>query len=621
MFLIAAAARSPITPDDAARLRGALGGGQPPRAWLSETGAVCAVGSATGILPEDAFDHQPYVSEDLIFTAQARLHNRGDVIAALAIDAARGAEMADSALLWHAYRAWGEGCVARITGSFAFAAWHRAEARMVAATDHIGTTELFYAAGANAIAISPRLGAVLAAPGVSHAPDLRALGLLIAPKIEPGSTPYRDIRSLVGGHLLVWQAGAFTITRWWQPDTTPRIIYRDPRDYARHAGELFARAVGQCLRSVTPIAATVSGGLDSTLIAAVAARQLATRGMDLAGYTSVPEPGMAAENLPGWDHDDWPFASALARRWPNLSLTPVPPGGKSPLSVLPAIYAASHQPLRNGANAVWMGDMLAHARDGGRRVLLTGQHGNPTISTSTQYAVADLWARGCWAQALRLGAAQLRWQAPSGPRAVLRALIGPGAVAALRRAVPLPVHRRQGEALLTAEFRARHADALDPMPMPMPGADRNALVRAAIRPIKAWQMDTLAGWSVEMRDPTADRTLIEALAGFPLEAHAIGGRTRGLARAMGEGLVPDAIRLRRHLGAQAPEVAARIAADAAAYQAATARVLACPRCAGIIDGAALSVLTDKLCRGEGDMFDAMMLDRALGAGLFLAGAA
>jgi asparagine synthase (glutamine-hydrolysing) len=587
--------------------------------WRDAAGCAAAAGTVFGALPQDELCRQPFVSDDLTFVGQARIDNRKEVLSKLDIAREHWRTLSDCDVLHLAYRRWQDRCMNELSGDYAFAAWHHDTGRVVASIGHSNAVRLYYSFAGGKLLVSPQLGALLAHPGLSQELNLPALGQMIAPMIEPGSTPYVNIRSLVCGHQLIWERGALALRRWWQPDTSIRVRYRDSRDYASHATEIFDRAIRDCLRSVGGIAATMSGGLDSTLVSATAARELKRHAGTITAYTSVPEPGLPCTSRPGWESDDSPYARAVVAGHDNMQHLTVAPGGLCPLDILPAIHECSHTPVRNQANHLWMGHISRMAAQSGRRVMLTGAMGNATISASGEGAVRGLLRQIRLRAALDLATAYVQNEAGAGWRRLVADLLGPYGAAGIRRLVGRgAMMERCGARLFSSAFRAARGE----LPRFPTMGGRQGTLRFALFPRSAsWAADPIPQWGIEWRDPTADRRLMECLLSFPLEAFVVGGRSRGLARAMGEGLVPDIVRFRQTRGAQVPETAALIARHAPRYRAALEQLAATPDFAALVDIDRLRSSLERLCAGAQDLALALTVDRAIDVGLFIAGAA
>lgn len=618
MFLLVSSPQGGVSLEETATMASRLRGGQrAPALWCDADGRAAAAGTVFGALPQDDFCRQPFVSHNLTFVAQARIDNRQEVLNKLGVADEEWRTLSDCDVLHLAYRRWQEGCVNELCGDYAFAAWHPDRGRTVVSIGHSNAVRLYYALVGGKLLVSPQLAVLLAHPTLSRELNLPALGHLIAPLIEPGSTPYANISSLIGGHQLIVERGTAALRRWWQPDTTSRVHYRDSRDYVSHAKEIFDRAVRDCLRSVGGIAATLSGGLDSTLVAATAARELKHNGETITTYTSVPEPGLPCASRPGWESDDSSYARAVVAEHDNMRHIAVTPGGLCPLDILPAIHDCSRTPVRNQANHLWMGGISKAAALNGPRVLLSGAMGNATISASGEGAVRGLLRQVRLRAALSLATAYVENDAGR-CRRLVGELLGPRITAQIgrllgRRSLP----ERPGTSFFGSTFRAAHGE----MPRSASMGGRRGAHRFALFPrAAAWAADPIPQWGIEWRDPTADRRLMECLLSFPLEAFTVGGHYRGLARAMGEGLVPDMVRFRRTQGAQVPETAAIIAKHGSRYRAALEQIAATPDFRALVDIDTLRGSLHRLCEGSQDFILALTVDRAIDVGLFMAAA-
>src|ERR1700722_1929485 len=147
--------RRPAAMDMMSRHLGPSGTAQP--AWFDERGGCSAAVRPVWLLPEDSFETQPLVDEELVFLCRGRLDKRSNLSDALGLDPHRTAGMSDANLLRHAYRRWGADTAQHVYGEFAFVAWERSSRRLVAATDHVGTVALFYCREGERLLISTQL--------------------------------------------------------------------------------------------------------------------------------------------------------------------------------------------------------------------------------------------------------------------------------------------------------------------------------------------------------------------------------------------------------------------------------------------------------------------------------
>lgn len=586
-----------------------LGHGAPARhAWVDVGGAFAAAFRPVNILPEDHFGHAPFVDHELIFVCRARLDDRAGLLQQLRIEAARGATLSDSEILRDCYRKWREATPQHVYGDFAFVAWERWSRRTVAATDHLGNFRLFHCRAAGRVLFATQLGALLACPEVRAVFDVKTLGLMVVGSPGPGCTPFQGIRALSGGELLIHHDGMIRVERWWRPDTTQREVHPHSRDYVDEARALFDSAVASRVRSRGGAIATLSGGLDSTLVAVTAARQVAVSGKVLEALTAVAQPGLPV-GAPSADDDGVPWAAAVADFHPNIRQRLVSPGGMTPLDILPTAHAVTNMPVLNPANLVWKWQMSARAAHSRAHVILCGEHGNQSIGYAGDLSDANF-------SSLRkiAGAAQRTWDRvrcigsnPRKPGSAPRVEFH-GVVAAR---ILLP-----GSELLPPKFRGDHYELLlEPEP---PATEREMFASGMTAPQRTARMDFAAQFAVEWLDPTADRKLLERLLTFPLHVFRVGNRPRGLARELGRGLLPESVRLRRAHSARFPDQTGWFAMRAPHYRDTLQTLRNSSSCDSFLDLPAIEAKLEALCAGHGTAADAAIVHRALDAGLFAA---
>jgi asparagine synthase (glutamine-hydrolysing) len=243
--------------------------------------------------------------------ADARLDGRAELARELRSHGIEARpETADAELLLHAYAVWGERCPEHLLGDFAFAIWDPERRSLFCARDHFGVVPFYYSETADAFLFANVLRALRRHPGVSETLDERAIGdfLLFGLNLDPATTSFADIRSLPPGHSLVLDERGLRIRRYWEPDTAPPTLrLPSQRDYVDRFRETFDRAVADRLRT-TSVATHLSGGMDSTSIAASAREVLAARGesFDLRAYTIVYERLV--------DEEEGHYAALVARR-------------------------------------------------------------------------------------------------------------------------------------------------------------------------------------------------------------------------------------------------------------------------------------------------------------------
>jgi asparagine synthase (glutamine-hydrolysing) len=179
----------------------------------------------------------------------------------------------DTEVLLLAWERWGEGCLERLVGQFAFALYDRAERRLWLVRDRFGEKPLFYHHGGDALVFASSLRSILKAPWIRADLDDESLAefLTLRYVISP-NTLLREVRKLPPGHLLCADGSGVRVRRWW----SPRFRYgADPLPSLREADlveEFGARLEQACRRTVVsdvPVALLLSDGIDSNSILAV----------------------------------------------------------------------------------------------------------------------------------------------------------------------------------------------------------------------------------------------------------------------------------------------------------------------------------------------------------------
>ena len=183
----------------------------------------------------------------------------------------------DTEVLLHAYLEWGTEAFARLNGIFAFAIWEKRERRLTLCRDRLGVKPLFFAPIRNGLTFGSTIDTVLCHPEIEPALDedgLRTL-LLLGPARPPESGVFRQIKSLLPGHFAVLTPENFTDHVYWQleahehEDDLPTTIER--------THTLICDAARRQLVSDVPLACFLSGGLDSSILSMLAAKDYAAR--------------------------------------------------------------------------------------------------------------------------------------------------------------------------------------------------------------------------------------------------------------------------------------------------------------------------------------------------------
>lgn len=187
----------------------------------------------------------------------------------------------DTEVVLHAYAHWGQDCVNRFNGIFAFAVWEHGTKRLFLARDRMGVKPLFYKLHEGGLLFASEMKSILAYPTVRAQLDTEGIGqlLLLGPGRLPGSGVFKDVQELKPGCCAVYTAGRLRTRCYW------RLRDREHTDSfaatVEKVREMVTDSIKRQMVSDVPLGTFLSGGLDSSLISAVCAREYSNRGMQL----------------------------------------------------------------------------------------------------------------------------------------------------------------------------------------------------------------------------------------------------------------------------------------------------------------------------------------------------
>ena len=184
----------------------------------------------------------------------------------------------DTEVLLHAYAQWGGSCVDHFNGIFAFGVYEANAGRLFLARDRIGVKPLFYAQAGDAFLFSSELKTILTYPGVEArlAPGGVCEVMLLGPGRTPGCGVFEGIHEVRPGWRGYYINGKISLEPYWK--LTDRAHLDDLETTVRTVRQLVTDAIRRQLVSDVPVGCFLSGGLDSSILSAVAAEHLKEKG-------------------------------------------------------------------------------------------------------------------------------------------------------------------------------------------------------------------------------------------------------------------------------------------------------------------------------------------------------
>lgn len=464
----------------------------------------------------------------------------------------------DTEVVLKAYAAWGEGCLERLRGMFAFAIWDAGHRTLFAARDRLGKKPFYWFEGGGRFFFASEVRALLASSLVPRRPSLAGLSSFLSfGSVYDPDTMIDGVRALGAGHFLRWRNGRVEEAEYWNPADAARGGVEADRALAEadrgrtlsEVREQVKQAVRLRLVSDVPVGVFLSGGIDSSLVTAILSEGGSSR------------PSTFSVVFEEQEFDERPFSREIARRFRTdhheLTLS-----ADGLAEAIPDAVRAMDQPTIDGLNTFVIS---REARRAGLKVAISGIGGDEVFGGYSTFATvprlrrfASAWnllpasvrslAAGAFESLAPVGdaTAKMAWWMRSNGEPVdscvlARSLFLPPQVAELRSA------GGQGQ---NEEWRAEvaqdveRATLLDPVNrvsyMELRGYLRNTLLR---------DTDFMSmSQGLEVRAPFLDHRLVESVLRIPGRWKMGGSSPKRLLVEAFEGMLPDEVVLRKKRG-------------------------------------------------------------------------
>ena len=494
---------------------------------------------------------QPFASEDgaLQLVHNGEVYNYRELRRELEARGHRFRSATDTEVMLAAYREWGDRCVERFNGMWAFALWDGPRQRLFCSRDRFGVKPFYYRFDGGRFVFASEPRAFRRDPEARLEPNPRAVRDYLdqAYLDHTDETFFAGIRKLPPAHSLVVDERGLRLARYWSLEEREPAA-GDPAD-ALH--ELFLDSIRLRLRSDVLAGTALSGGLDSSAIAVTVDHLLKTEQENAVAVGPRQRTFTAYFDVPGFD--ERPYAEAVVGRteaeprWITF-------GPDELASDLPAIVQAQGEPF--GSTSICAGwYVMREARRNGVTVMLDGQGGDEVLAgyrAHLGFRLADLLAAG---RLRELGGELRSFHGVHSATALVTALSRPFAPEALTRLVRS--RSRGAGALVHPDLRALESPAAangSPFPDRLRRHQQLILTRRGLPELLRYEDRNSMAHAIEARVPFLDYRIVELCFSLPGSELIRGGRTKDvLRRALGE-LLPPAVRDRRDkLGFVTPE--------------------------------------------------------------------
>lgn len=460
--------------------------------------------------------------DDVVLTFSGEIYNFTELRQELTAHGHSFRTRSDTEVLLRSYLQWGHDCVLHLNGMFAFGLWDGRRQELLLARDRLGVKPLYYAARPDGVLFGSEPKAVLAHPEFRAEVDAEGLAELFSQvgTKAPGHGIYRGLAELRPGTIAVAGRGGIRVSTYWSLRAAPHTD--SLADTASQVRELLADTVRRQTVADVPLCSLLSGGLDSSVVSALAAdslgrrdrAKLATFSVDFEGSADVFQPDQLRPS-----HDE-PYARAAAEYI----------GARHSTVVLSAqdLVEAQWAPLA-AHDLPTMGDMWGSAYLLFRQirqqstVALSGESADEVFGGYPWYHVPAL-----------LAAPTFPWAA----RGSWEPLLHP----AVRSAVSLKEYAADRYSQALAEVPQLDGESPDDRRI------REVLYLGLTRwlPFLLDRKDRLSmATGLEVRVPFCDHRLVEYVFNVPWAMKEAGGIEKGLLRTAAAGLLPDDLLRRR----------------------------------------------------------------------------
>jgi asparagine synthase (glutamine-hydrolysing) len=325
------------------------------------------------ILDLSPLGHQPMSYNGCTITYNGEIYNYLELAEELRAIGHRFLSRSDTEVLLHAYAEWGEDCLERLNGIFAFVIWDQRKELLFCARDRLGVKPLYYVQDSQQIILCSEIKGILAV--LEQRPDLNASLLydyLVAGRLDhTPETFFQGVMRLSAGCYLKGRNSDLQLSQYWSLTRSSGEFAGSFRENVERFRLLFHDAIRIQMRSDVPVACCLSGGLDSTSVASVASLFSSTA---IKVFTArFRDPQM----------DEWGYAQSVHRE-KDVEAFFVFAEPQEFWNDLSRVVRAQEEPF-NGPDVFAQWRLMKLVGDHGIRVLLDGQGGDELLCGYAKY--------------------------------------------------------------------------------------------------------------------------------------------------------------------------------------------------------------------------------------------
>lgn len=338
--------------------------------------------------PESKYEHLPLEHDAYVLTMDARIDNREALAKEIDLPDRPMSEIGDSEFILAAYEKWGEECLKHLLGDFVFAIWDEQKKKLFCARDHIGIKSFYYYLDNDLFIFSNTIEGIFAYGDIDSTFDNDTIAMYMQDDgVEfERKTFFENIKKLPAAmSLQMTQNNVYEHSYWKIEDSSP-IIFDTYEEYIKKLRVLLENAVAVRVRTCYPVISHLSGGIDSSSIAVLAARILKKKEQKLQVFNWIDMP----QNLDDYEYESWNFSRRIAAEEENID--------HHEFSIDPAYMVQQyddHNILTKGTMYNWREHYIQNAAyESGARIILSGWGGDELISNNGSSYIGGLLRQG-----------------------------------------------------------------------------------------------------------------------------------------------------------------------------------------------------------------------------------
>jgi asparagine synthase (glutamine-hydrolysing) len=339
------------------------------------------------VTPESTDEILPFKESlsGLLITADAIIDNRKELSSLLNISANEQKTISDSQLILNAYKTWGTDCPMYLEGDYAFAIYDTYKQELFCARDHVGKRTFYYYYDKDCFIFSTLMKPIYAFKRQKLSLNERwiadYLGLFgVIHELECNDTIYEGIYQLPPATSLVLNSKGIHKEKYWDPLELKTIKFKTDYEYDEAFRDIFSKAVKAKTRTSGKVGLFISGGLDSSAVGAIAARELALENKKLKAYHSLPISNYTNTLSSKWIADESEYIDELIKMYPNIDVSYIRCEDRNSYHGINHFNEILEHPYKPIVNFYWVNAIFEQASKDGCKVILDGQYGNFSIS-------------------------------------------------------------------------------------------------------------------------------------------------------------------------------------------------------------------------------------------------